>query len=123
MKRAYILTLMTLLLTACSTTKLVPDGEQLYTGIKNIEFVEADKYAEGTTGETAMEEVSYALDCAPNGAIAGSSKWRALPLGLWWYNAFHDSESMLGKWFFNTFATDPVLISTVNPKLRAEVAT
>lgn len=123
MKRAYILTLMTLLLTACSTTKLVPDGEQLYTGIKDIEFVEADKYAEGTTGETAMEEVSYALDCAPNGAIAGSSKWRALPLGLWWYNAFHDSESMLGKWFFNTFATDPVLISTVNPKLRAEVAT
>lgn len=123
MKRTYILTLLTLLLTACSTTKLIPDGEQLYTGIKDIEFVEAEKYAERATGETAMEEVSYALDCAPNGAIAGSSKWRALPLGLWWYNAFHDSEGMIGKWLFNTFATDPILISSVNPKLRAEVAT
>ena len=122
MKRIYTLTLTILLLTACSTTKLVPDGEQLYTGIKKIDFVEAGKYADTTTGETAMDEVTYALDCAPNGAIFGSSKWRALPLGLWWYNAFHDSESRIGKWFFNTFANDPVLISTVNPKLRAEVA-
>ena len=40
-----------------------------------------------------------------------------------WYNGFHDSKTKIGKWFFNTFATDPVLISNVNPKLRAEVAT
>ena len=123
MRRIYILTLLASLLTACSTTKFLPDGEQLYTGIKKVEFVEADTYADTPTGETAMEEVSYALECPPNGAIFGSSKWRALPLGLWWYNAFHDSESKVGKWFFDTFANDPVLISTVNPKLRAEVAT
>ena len=123
MRRIYAIILMALLLTACSTTRLIDDGEQLYTGIKEIEFVEAGKYADTTTGETAMGEVSGALDCAPNGAILGSSKWRALPLGLWWYNAFHDAKGRLGKWFFNTFATDPVLISNVNPKLRAEVAT
>lgn len=123
MKRVYIFTITALLLTACSTTRLVPDDELLYTGIKKIEFVGADKYAVTPTGETAMEEVTYALDCAPNGAILGSSKWRGLPIGLWWYNAFHNSKSMIGKWFFNTFATDPVLISEVNPKLRAEVAT
>lgn len=123
MKRDLIITILALLLTACSTTRFIPDGEQLYTGIKEIEFVGKDKYAGTTTGETAMEEVSYALDCAPNGSIAGSSSLRGLPVGLWWYNAFHKSESMVGKWFFDTFATDPVLISGVNPELRAEVAT
>lgn len=123
MKRIYISILTALILTACSTTRLIPEGEQLYTGIKKVDFMEADKYAGTPTGKTAMDEVNYALDCAPNGAIFGSSKWCALPLGLWWYNAFHDSESMLGKWLFDTFADDPVLISTVNPRLRAEVAT
>ena len=123
MRKALIITFLATLLTACSTTKLITDKEQLYIGIKEIEFVEAEKFADTTTGETAMEEVSYALECAPNGSILGSSKWRALPLGLWWYNALHDAEGKIGKWMFNTFATDPILISDVNPKLRAEVAT
>lgn len=123
MKKLYTAALFVMLLTSCSTTRLITDGEQLYTGIKTIEFVEEDKYAGTTTGETAVDEVTGALECAPNGAILGSSKWRALPLGLWWYNGFHDSKTKIGKWFFNTFATDPVLISNVNPKLRAEVAT
>ena len=122
MKRIYTIALLAMLLTACSTTKFISDDEQLYTGIKDIEFVESNKYATTSTGETAMEEVTCALDYAPNGAIFGSSKWRALPLGLWWYNGFHDSKTKIGKWFFNTFATDPKLISNVNPQLRAEVA-
>jgi outer membrane protein assembly factor BamA len=42
---------------------------------------------------------------------------------LWWYDGLRDAKGRLGKWFFNTFATEPVLISKVNPKLRAEVAT
>lgn len=123
MRKLYTAALFVMLLTSCSTTRLITDGEQLYTGIKSIEFVEEDKYAGTTTGETAVDEVTGALECAPNSAILGSSKWRALPLGLWWYNGFHDSKTKIGKWFFNTFATDPVLISNVNPKLRAEVAT
>ena len=123
MDKRFIYLLLLLLLTACSTTRFIPDGEQLYTGIKSIDFLEAEKYAATPTGETAMEEVTYALDCAPNGSIAGSSSLRGIPVGLWWYNWFHKSESKIGKWFFNTFATDPVLISNVNPELRAQVAT
>lgn len=122
-KRTYIYAILTLLLTACSTTKYVPDDDQLYTGIKKIDFLEADIYATTPTGETAMEEVTYALDCAPNGSIAGSSSLKGIPIGLYWYNWLRDSKGKVGKWFFNTFATDPVLISDVNPKLRAQVAT
>ena len=123
MKRVYIIAITALLLTACSTTRFITDGEQLYTGIKDIEFVGQDKYADSQTGKTAVDEVSYALECAPNGSILGSSKWRALPLGLWWYDGLRNAKGRLGKWFFNTFATEPVLISKVNPELRAEVAT
>ena len=61
-------------------------------------------------GKTAIDEVESALSYAPNGSLIGSSTLRALPLGLWWYNAFRNSESKLGKWLFNKFATDPVLI-------------
>ena len=123
MKKRLTIALFALLLTACSTTRFITDGEQLYTGIKDIEFVGQDKYADSQTGKTAVDEVSYALECAPNGSILGSSKWRALPLGLWWYDGLRNAKGRLGKWFFNTFATEPVLISKVNPKLRAEVAT
>ena len=117
----YILTLLFAL--SCSTTKYVPDGDRLYIGIKDVEFVDAETNATGSVGETAMEEVRYALDYAPNGSIAGSSSLRGLPLGLWWYNALHNSESKLGKWFFNVFAKEPVLLSKVNPDLLADVAT
>ena len=116
----YIFT--TLLIISCSTTKYVPDGDKLYTGIKKVEFVDAEENATSSVGQTAVEEIQYALDYAPNGSIAGSSNLRGLPLGLWWYNALHDSNSKVGKWFFKTFAQEPVLLSKVNPQLRANVA-
>ena len=104
MDKRFIYPLLLLLLTACSTTKFIPDGEQLYTGIKSIDFLEAERYAATPTGETAMEEVTYALDCAPNGSIAGSSTLRGIPVGLWWYNWLHKSESKIGKCVEEPFA-------------------
>ena len=41
MKRIYTRALLATLLTACSTPKFIADDEQLYTGIKDIEFVES----------------------------------------------------------------------------------
>ena len=122
-KRGIIYTLLALLLASCSITRHVPEGDRLYIGIKDVEFAEEDRYAAEPTGKTAVEEVRHALDYAPNGSIAGSSTLRVLPLGLWWYNSLYGTESKIGKWLFNTFATPPVLISKVNPELRAEVAT
>ena len=123
MRRYIYYTLATILVISCSTTRYVPDGDKLYTGIKEIEFIDAKENAKGSVGETAIEEVRYTLGYAPNGAIAGSSTLRGLPLGLWWYNGLHDSRSKIGKWLFRTFAQEPVLLSKVNPDLRADVAT
>ena len=59
----------------------------------------------------------------PNNALFGSSYHSSpLQLGLWAYNAFVKSETKLGKWMFKSFATTPVLITSVSPDMRAKVA-
>lgn len=123
MKKAALYILILLTLFSCSTTKLIEPGEQLYTGIKDIRIEGRKEYASTPIGQTAITEIEAALAAAPNGSIAGSSSVKSLPIGLWWYNAFANSKSRLGKWFFRNFATTPVLISKVNPELRARIAT
>lgn len=116
----YILSL-SALLAACSTTKNLPSEEVLYTGIKDTEILNKDK---SDAGNTTLEEVNAALACAPNNAFLGSSSIRMpFPYKLWIYNKYVNSTSKFGRWVFNKFAATPVFISTVNPELRAKVAT
>ena len=69
-------------------------------------------------------EIDAVLAYAPNGALFGSTKYTTpWKFGLWTYNHFVDSNSLLGKWFFNTFGEAPILISNVAPQTRAKVAT
>ncbi len=173
------------LLTACSTTSNLPDGEELYTGISEIAYgrkadnPHKDKqktYADSAGVITSLynaystiedifsgsydarallekqskdktltarqrdsirqemaiyddataavkEEVEAALAYAPNNSVFGSSSMRwPFPIGLWMYNRYVKSHTMFGRWMFNTFATKPVFISTVNPQLRTQVA-
>lgn len=109
-------------LAACSTTKNLQEGETLYTGIRKLKVTDLDK---SKHGEETMTEVEGALSYPPNGAIFGSSSLRTpLPLGLWFYNSFvNHQDGWFGKWMFNTFATNPVYIRTVNPATRVKVAT
>lgn len=72
----------------------------------------------------ARTEVDAVLAYAPNYALFGSSSYRSFFLpGLWFYNGFVNSESSVGKWIFKHFSSQPIYISTVNPQLRAKVAT
>ena len=123
--KARILIILTAIITftACSTTRNLPEGETLYTGIGSIRFIDEKENAATPIGEDAIAEISATLDCPPNASIAGSSKYRGIPLGLWWYNNLVNSKNKIGKWFFKTFATAPVLLSGVNPTLRAQIAT
>lgn len=109
-----------LFLASCSTTKNLPEGEVLYTGIKKIDVTHEDKT---NAGEDALAEVEAALDYPPNNALLGSSSIRVpLPFGLWVYNAFVNKKGKLGKWIFEKLAAKPVFISTVNPEVRVKVA-
>lgn len=122
-KRIIIYTLLATMLTACSTTRHIPNGEQLYTGIESIDFVDEKENAAGATGQLAVQEITSVLSYAPNGSVAGSSTFRTFSPGLWFYNTFYNSKGSIGKWLFNSFGSDPVLISKVTPELRAQVAT
>ena len=109
--------------TACSTTKNLPEGEILYTGIDKLEVLNEDETAAGVT---ALTEVEAALAYAPNNAIFGSSTMRwPFPVGLWVYNDFvkYQDKKGIGRWIFDHLGTQPVLMSSVNGETRAKVAT
>ena len=107
------------ILAACSSTKGVPDGDQLYTGLKPINY---RNYEKCDHFYNTQEELEAALATAPNGAFFGSSYHRTIPYRLWIWNAFSGSEGTAGKWIAKTFGQAPVLMSWVNPELRASVA-
>ena len=124
MKNLYILCMAVatvILLAACSTTKHLPEGEILYIGQRPTLV---DNPQPTSVGETALEEVEAALAKAPNNSLLGSTSVRIpFPLGLWVYNGFKKYEKGLGRWIFNRFAAEPVLLSSVNPDIRTQAAT
>ena len=82
--------LLPLVLTACSTTKLVPDDDQLFIGLTKIEYQD---YIDNDHFVTTQEEIEAALATAPNGALFGSSYYRTpFPYGLWIYNWAEGSQ-------------------------------
>ena len=115
------LLLMLLLASACSTTKHLPEGEILYTGIKEIKIDNEDK---SPIGASTMEEVTAAISMAPNNSFLGSASRRIpFPMGLWIYNGFKRYDNGFGNWVFRKLAAEPVFISTVNPSTRAKIGT
>ena len=122
-KNTLLVGLLCILMSACSTTKNLPEGETLYTGIDKLEVVNEDKTLAGIT---ALTEVEAALAYAPNNAIFGSSSLRwPIPFGLWVYNGFekYQDKKGIGRWIFDHLGKSPVLMSSVNGETRAKVAT
>ena len=68
----YLFTIL-LFLSSCSMTKNIPEGDQLFVGLKPIEYVgEKDDQYE-THLENTKLEVEAALATEPNGSLFGSS--------------------------------------------------
>lgn len=118
---------MCLLLTACSTTRNIPDDDRLFIGLSRIDY-QTDKtdkksdVAEKNFEETQLE-LEAALATAPNGALFGSSFYRTpFPYGLWIWNAYSGKKTKFAQWITRSFGKQPVLMSWVNPELRAQVA-
>ncbi len=120
MKRLTYPLLLLLLLASCSTTKNLPEGEILYTGMKPTVVLNRSTTP---VGETAMEEIDAALAKAPNNSLLGSSSIRTpFPIGLWFYTGFQKYKSGFGHWMYNKFAATPVTITSVNPGIRKQAA-
>ena len=124
----YSIFLIVLLATSCSTTKNLPEGEVLYTGIKEINIThkyDSVQYGEEYVKETAsaISDIEKALSYPPNNALLGSSSIRVpFPMGLWIYNKFVNKKGKFNKWIFKRLAAKPVYISKVNPEIRSKIA-
>ena len=109
-----------LFLVSCSMTKNISEGDQLFTGLKAIN---CDDCEQDDNFTQTQEEVEAALATAPNGAIFGSSYYR-LPfswrVSVW--NKYHDKDTKFAQWMTKNLGRQPVLMSWVNPELRAQVA-
>ncbi|MBQ8064695.1 MAG: BamA/TamA family outer membrane protein [Prevotella sp.] len=130
-KRNILLATTALLLTACSMTKNIPEGDQLFTGLKAITYQQPTAAGDSITPAdiaqknyaTTKEEVEAALATAPNGAIFGSSYYRmpfSIRVAIW--NKYANKESAFARWMTKSLGKQPVLMSWVNPELRASVA-
>lgn len=120
MRRNSILWLCVLLLTSCSMTKNIPEDDQLFTGLKKIAY---EDYEKNEHFITTQEEVEAALATAPNGSFFGSSYYRMpFSFGVSVWNTYSEKNSPFARWMTKSFGKQPVLMSWVNPELRALVA-
>ena len=112
-----ILALWLFLLSGCSVTSHLPEGEILYTGVSHIEHLTED-----TLDATLRGVIASNLEETPNSAFLGSAYHMSpIPLGLWVYNGLYPKkENGVRHWLWSHFKSDPVLVSTVNPELRAQ---
>ena len=87
-------------------------------------LMEARREASARDLAKAATEVNAVLEYAPNNALFGSAYHRVpLPIGLWAYNKYVNKNSGFSKWMYKSFASEPVLLSIVNPETRIKVAT
>lgn len=126
----YLLLFSSFFLSSCSLTKNIPEDDQLFRGLKEIVYIDEEdsslpeNKALEDQKETMKEEIEAALATIPNGSLFFSSYYAApWSWRLWVYNTFGSKESKFAKWMTKSFGKAPVLMSQVNPALRASVAT
>ncbi|MDR2472254.1 MAG: BamA/TamA family outer membrane protein [Tannerella sp.] len=117
----YCKVLILCLCASCSTTANLPKGEILYTGIKEVKYLDEDSI---DVDDNLYDLVEEAFACPPNNALSGSSRARTpFAVGLWVYNANVNKNGSVNKLLMKWLAKNPVLISTVNPTLRTRIVT
>jgi len=100
-------------------TKNIPEDDQLFIGLEKMVYNGAD---ESDNMIETQQELEAALAIAPNGSLFGSSYYRVpFSLGVSIWNRYADSESPFARWMTRSFGKQPVLMSWVNPVLRASV--
>ncbi len=111
-----------LFLSSCSTTKTVPDDDKLFVGLTKIEYKGYDEKQAKEHLTSTQEEIEAALATVPNGAVFGSPYYRTpFPIGLWIHNYSYGSSGKFKQWLNKSFGNAPVLMSQINPTLRASV--
>ena len=105
-------------LQSCSTTRRLPEGEILYTGVKNVD-IQADSASRDPSAMASA--IITSVDVAPNNYFK-LLKWRyPFPLGLWVYNNWPNPEKGFKHWIYEKLVEEPVLVSDVRPEVRTHM--
>ena len=104
-----------LALSGCSNTRFLADDQVLYTGRGKVEITETEPGSSNTSVKAYVRSVTHHK---VNNSLFGR---RLLPpIGLWVHNYWKAGENRkFGSWLQKTLSAPPVLISEVNPELRA----
>lgn len=114
-----VLFVLTAMLSACSTTSALPEGEQLYTGMTPTEYT---NYTKNSHFNAVQEELDIVLATKPNASLFGSPSLKSpFPVGLWIWNAFSPDTTKFGRWITRVFGSRPITLSNVSPDLHATV--
>lgn len=104
---------------SCSTTKKIPEGEELYNGLKlNIKTPDNSKVPDGM-----RSDLINSINVKPNNPWPLLKPYRRniFPIGLWVYNNWNDSAKGLKGWLYRKLVSEPVLVSDVRPETRVKM--
>lgn len=110
---------MAYMLQGCSTTADIPDGEQLYNGMKlNLKPADNEKLP-----PEMVTDLTNAVDVKPNNPwmLITPYKRNPFPIGLWVYNHVSDSAKGLKGWVYRKLAEEPVLVESARPDTRVKM--
>lgn len=103
----------------CSTTRRLPAGEELYTGVKKVEISAPDGME---VPSDVADELKGAVAVKPNNPLFGSVSYRTpFPIGLWVYNNWSNPPKGLKHWLYEKLVAEPVLVSDVRPEVRVKM--
>lgn len=111
--------MMMLLTAGCSTTKRIPEGEQLYNGMKlDVKGPEDVKIP-----SEMKSDLTKAVNVKPNNPWPMLTPYRRMPfpLGLWVYNNWNDSAKGLKGWLYRNLVSEPVLVSDARAEVRTKM--
>lgn len=105
-----------LLLGGCSNTRFLAEDQLLYSGQKEVHI---SNIPEEMSTATERQLLQSGKSQKPNNSIFDR---RILPpIGLWTYNYWKvNEEKKVGSWMYKTLVGSPVLVSDINPELRAQ---
>ena len=118
----YTALFVSLILGSCSGTKHLADGESLYVGSKTkVQKEKGKKKFKVKKGSTKVTDAYLTVWDLPNGSIFGLPFLRGVPMRLMIYSAFYkEKKEGFSYWMRNNFGEEPVLLSDVNPELKAQ---
>jgi outer membrane protein insertion porin family len=99
----------------CSNTRFLAKDQILYTGRQDVKIINSHNISKTNPVKNYVKSVT-------NHKVNNSLFGRRIlpPLGLWVHNYMKPKEGKkIGRWFYKTFSSTPILVSDINPELRS----